>query len=73
MTNDLVEVEWSVMGCIEMIFKDPVQIIIYLTALIIISPELTLFVTIMFPVTGFIIARIGKSLRKINKAEKIYR
>ena len=67
MTNDLVEVEWSVMGCIEMIFKDPVQIIIYLTALIIISPELTLFVTIMFPVTGFIIARIGKSLRKSSK------
>tara|TARA_Y100001934_G_scaffold281689_1_gene392272 strand:- start:4568 stop:6268 length:1701 start_codon:yes stop_codon:yes gene_type:complete len=67
MTNDLVEVEWSVMGCIEMIFKDPVQIIIYLTALIIISPELTLFVTIMFPITGFIIARIGKSLRKSSK------
>ena len=64
MTADLVEIEWSIMSSLEMIFKDPLNIIIFLGTLIALSPKLTLFVIILFPITGFIIARIGKSLKQ---------
>jgi len=64
MTTDLVEIEWSVMSSLEMFFKDPLNIIIFLIARIIISPGLTLFVIVLFSITGFLIALIGKSLKK---------
>ena len=64
MTSDLVEIEWSIMNCLEMIFKDPITIIVYLSTLIFISPELTTFVIILFPFTGIIIGIIGRSLKK---------
>ena len=67
MTTDLVEIEWSIMSSLEMIFRDPLQIIVYLITLILISPQLTLFVVILFPITGFIIAKIGKSLKKSSE------
>jgi subfamily B ATP-binding cassette protein MsbA len=64
MTTDLVEIEWSIMSSLEMIFKDPLNIIIFLATLIVISPQLTIFVIVLFPIAGFLIARIGKSLKK---------
>ncbi len=67
LTADLVEIEWSIMSSLEMIFKDPLNIIMYLITLIIISPKLTLFVIILFPVTGIIIGLIGKSLKKSSE------
>ena len=67
MTTDLVEIEWSIMSSLEMIFKDPLNIIIFLASLVFISPELTIFVVILFPVAGFLIARIGKSLKKSSE------
>ena len=72
MTTDLVEIEWSIMSSLEMIFRDPLQIIVYLITLILLSPQLTLFVVILFPITGFIIAfKIGKSLKNHLKKLKI--
>tara|TARA_B110000444_G_scaffold228191_1_gene233818 strand:+ start:1024 stop:2844 length:1821 start_codon:yes stop_codon:yes gene_type:complete len=64
MTSDLVEIEWSIMSCLEMIFKDPLTIIIYLATLVFISPQLTTFVILLFPFTGIIIGIIGRSLKK---------
>ncbi len=64
LTSDLVEIEWSIMSSLEMIFKDPLSIIIYLATLIFMSPQLTIFVIILFPITGLIIGFIGKSLQK---------
>ena len=64
LTTDLVEIEWSIMSSLEMICKDPLNIIIYLITLIFISPQLTIFVVILFPITGIIIGIIGKSLKK---------
>ena len=66
LTSDLVEIEWSIMSSLEMIFKDPLNIIIYLSTLIFISPELTAFVIVLFPVTGVIIGLVGKSLKKTS-------
>ena len=67
LTSDLVEIEWSIMSSLEMTFKDPIHIIIYLITLIAISSKLTVFVAILFPLTGIIIAVIGKSLKKSSE------
>ncbi|MBO7432331.1 MAG: ABC transporter ATP-binding protein [Salinivirgaceae bacterium] len=64
MTNDVNEVEASVLKSLEIIFKDPVMLIMSLGVLIYMSPKLTLFVLIMLPISGGIVGRIGSSLRK---------
>jgi len=63
-TNDVSNIEWSIMQSLEMIFREPLTIIIFLITLIVISPTLTLFVVILLPMTGILIAFIGKSLRR---------
>ena len=67
LTSDLVEIEWSIMGGLEMFFKDPISIILYLSTLIFISPQLTVFVIILFPIAGILIGYIGKSLKNSSK------
>jgi subfamily B ATP-binding cassette protein MsbA len=66
-TTDVQEIEYSIMNYLEMIIRDPVTIIAYYVTLMVISPQLTLFVTILLPITGYIIGRIGRSLRKESK------
>ncbi len=66
-TTDVQEVENSIINYIEMIIRDPITIIVYFVTLFIMSPRLTLFVLIILPVTGFIIGRIGRSLRRESK------
>ncbi len=64
MSSDVHEIEWSVMATLEIIFRDPVAILLYLSTLFFISPTLTLFVLVLFPIAGFVIARVGKSLKR---------
>ncbi len=64
MTNDVGEVEASVIGTLEGWVRDPLNIIITLVMLCIISIQLTLFVLICIPVVGLVIGRITKSLKK---------
>ena len=66
MTTDVQEVEWSIMSSLEMAFRDPITILSYLVTLFIISPSLTIFVLVLLPVSGFIIGRIGKSLKRTS-------
>lgn len=66
MTNDVNEIEVSIIRSLEMFFKDPILILVHLVGLLIISPQLTLFVMLILPFAGFIIGRIGKSLRKTS-------
>jgi len=66
-TTDVQEVEYSIMNYLEMIVRDPITIIAYLIFMISLSGQLTLFVLIILPITGLIIGRIGKSLRKESK------
>ncbi len=63
-TTDVQEIDWSIMNFIESLFKEPVAIIVSLGAMIYISPQLTLFVLIILPVTGLIIGRIGRLLKR---------
>lgn len=66
MTNDVTDIEWSVMQSLEMFFRDPVTIICFLGALIFLSPQLTLLVLILLPITGLIIGNVGKSLKRTS-------
>lgn len=65
-TSDVSEIEWSIMNSLEMIFRDPVTIVLSFTVLIAISPQLTLFALILLPVSGIIIGRVGKSLKRTS-------
>lgn len=64
MSTDLVEIEWGVMGFLEALFKEPFNIFLLFSTLIIISPLLTMIVLIILPLTGILIARIAKSLKR---------
>ncbi len=66
-TTDVQEVEFSIMNYLEMILINPITIIAYLIFMISLSAQLTLFVLIVLPVTGLIIGRIAKKLRKESK------
>lgn len=66
-TGDVTEVENSIMSSLDMFLKNPVIIVILLTSLLIMSPGLTLFIFLILPFTGFIIGRIGKSLKKVSR------
>jgi len=61
---DVKEVEMSVISSLEMIFKDPVLIAVYLYVLFFISSKLTLIVIIVFPIAALIIGKLSKNLRK---------
>ncbi|MBO7234384.1 MAG: ABC transporter ATP-binding protein [Paludibacteraceae bacterium] len=63
MTSDVAEVEASIMASLDMMFKNPIMIIIYLTTMLLLSWHLTLFVFLLLPVSGYLIGRIGKSLK----------
>jgi ATP-binding cassette, subfamily B, bacterial MsbA len=67
MTSDVQEVESSVMSSVEVVFKEPFTIIFFLATLVVWSPELTGFVLVLLPATGFVIGRVGKSLKKSSK------
>ena len=66
MTNDVNEVEASIMSTLDMLFKDPVMILVYLITLFCISWQLTLFVLILLPIAGLLIGRIGRSLKRAS-------
>lgn len=66
-TTDVQEIEISIMQTLEIIFRDPITIIAYYVTMMLMSPRLTLFVTILLPVAGYIIGIIGKNLRKNSK------
>jgi len=64
MTNDVMEVENSIMAMLEMIFKNPIMIIIYLITLFTLSWQLTAFVLILLPTAGWFIGWVGRSLKR---------
>ncbi len=64
MTGDVSEVENSVMSSLDMVSKNPILIIVYLTVMLVISWQLTLFVLIFLPIVGYIMGKVGKSLKR---------
>ena len=65
-TGDVGEVENSVMSSLDLLLKNPILITVYLGSMFIISWELTLFVIFVLPIAGFIMGRVGKSLKRTS-------
>lgn len=63
-SGDVNEIEASVMSSLDMLFKNPILIVIYLVGMIVISWQLTLFVFILLPLAGYIMGQVGKKLKK---------
>ncbi|HXH99671.1 MAG TPA: ABC transporter ATP-binding protein [Sphingobacteriaceae bacterium] len=61
--SDVQVVQYSVTSTLQVVFKEPVQLIAYIAMLFVISAELTLYTLLILPVSAFIIARIVKRLR----------
>ncbi len=70
-TSDVLDLQYSFLSVLEFIFREPLTIVFTIWVMLIISPQLTLFVFIFIPIMGFIISRIGKSLkRKSGRVQK---
>ncbi|PVW14707.1 ABC transporter ATP-binding protein [Marixanthomonas spongiae] len=70
-TSDVLEIQHSFLSILELIIREPLMILFTIIAMLAISPQLTLFVFIFIPVSGLIISRIGKSLkRKSDRVQK---
>lgn len=67
MLNDVNEVKNSFFSILELVVKEPMTILFTIGAMVAISFKLTLFVFIFIPVSGFIITKIGKSLKSKSK------
>lgn len=67
MNSDVGEIEVAVISMLELIFREPVAIIINVATLIYLSPQLTLASLILLPISAFVISRIGKSLKRTAK------
>lgn len=64
MTGDVGEIESSIMSSLDMLFKNPILIISYFTALIFISWQLTLFTLIFVPIFGWFMGYVGRKLKR---------
>ncbi|MFY0603270.1 MAG: ABC transporter ATP-binding protein [Flavobacteriaceae bacterium] len=64
--SDVLEVHYSFLSILELIFRDPLMIIITIGVMLILSVKLTLFVFIFLPIAGFLINVIGKNLKKTS-------
>ena len=69
-TTDVEEIKFSIMSSLDMLFRDPLTIIVYVTVLMAMSPHLTLIVLVLLPISGFVIATVGRTLRLQWKKSK---
>lgn len=63
-SGDVTEVETSIMASLDMMFKNPIMIVVCLAMMIITSWQLTVFVLVMLPVAGFVMGNTGKRLKR---------
>ncbi len=66
MSGDVTEVENSVMMSLDMMFKNPIMIVMCLAMMLFVSWQLTLFVFILLPIAGLIMGRVGKYLKRAS-------
>lgn len=63
-TNDMQVLEYSVMYSIEMVVREPIAVLLFLGTMVTLSPELTLWSLLLLPISGLLIGRISKSLKR---------
>ena len=71
MSNDVNEVEWSIIGAMEVLVKEPLTLILIISSLIFLSPQLSLFLVVLLPVMGFVIGRVSRTLKKQSNQAQI--
>jgi subfamily B ATP-binding cassette protein MsbA len=71
MTNDTWELEGTVVNTMDGLIKEPLTLLFYLVTLVFLSPQLSLFLLIFLPLTGFIIGRVSRSLKKHSNAAAV--
>ncbi len=67
MSGDVQEVENSIMSSLDMLFKNPILIVIYFVTLLFISWQLTLFTILFVPVMGWLMGKVGRKLKRKSK------
>ena len=70
MTVDVLEIEWSIMQTLEMIFREPLTIFILFSLMLLISIKLTLYILLLLPIAALIIVLLGKSLKNASLKTK---
>jgi len=70
MTTDVQDIEWNIMQSLEMIFREPLNIIIFLVLMVAMSPSLTMIAFILLPLTVLLIGKLGKSLKRTSSKQK---
>ncbi len=63
MTADVMEIEWSIMQTLEMIFREPLTVVIIFSVMLAISTKLTLYILVLLPIAALFIAIISRSLK----------
>lgn len=63
-SGDVNEIENSIMSSLDMLFKNPILILVYLIGMIVISWQLTLFVLVLLPLAGYLMGQVGKKLKR---------
>ncbi|MDR1557841.1 MAG: ABC transporter ATP-binding protein/permease [Tannerellaceae bacterium] len=63
-SGDVNEIETSIMSSLDMLFKNPILILVYLLGMLFISWQLTIFVLVLLPVAGYVMGQVGKSLKR---------
>ena len=66
MSSDVVELEWTIMNSLTSLIREPLMILVTLVFMLIISVKLTLIIFLVLPISGIIIGRIGKSLKRTS-------
>lgn len=70
--NDTHEIEYTILTALKQFITEPLTVLMYMIALFVISPRLSLFVLVLLPLAGFVISSISRSLRKNAKYSKEY-
>jgi ATP-binding cassette, subfamily B, bacterial MsbA len=71
MSNDMKEIEFALMVSLEALYFQPLNILIFLAALVVLSPALTLWILLFLPITALVIGLVGRSLRKKSTRNQI--
>ena len=66
MSGDVAEIENSIMASLDMMFKNPIMIVVCLTMMIVVSWQLTIFVFILLPIAGLVMGKVGKRLKRAS-------
>ena len=73
MSGDVQEVESSIMASLDMLFKNPILVVVYFSTLLFVSWELTLFTIVFVPVFGWFMGIVGRSLKRDSlKAQSLW-